>query len=313
MRVPPGIPIALVLITLISACSEPVPESEPASQAPVIHVAAIYDADSGRHLFETDADTVKAGWTTFRFTNGSPMLHFVLLDHLPGERTSEELLREVSPIFQESADLVRAGKPEEAAAHFGGLPEWFGGIVFRGGPGFLSPGHSSETTLYLEPGNYVLECYIKTPEGVFHWNLGMHADLHVTEEANDASPPADPTFKVIVTDSALVMEGEPMAGENLVEVQFHEEEPGLTGKDVHVARLDSGTDVDEIVRWMDFNRVEGLVSSAENPAPAVFLGGAHDMPYGNTAYFTVTLEAGEYLLVSEQPVDASAHVRFRIQ
>jgi hypothetical protein len=305
----------LVLSVLIAACEEGPPESDSQSAAkgPVINVTAIYDADSNRHLFATDADTVDAGWTTFKFTNASPMLHFALLDHLPGERTSEELLSEVSPIFQQSADLVREGKPEEAAALFTQLPEWFNGIVFRGGAGFLSPGHSSETTVYLEPGNYVLECYIKTPEGVFHWNLGMYADLHVTENVTDAQPPADPTFTVTVTDSALIMDGEATPGENLVEVDFQEENPGLFGKDVHVARLDEGTSVEEIVRWMDANRVEGLVSTAEDPAPALFLGGVHDMPYGSSAFFTLNLEPGEYLLIAEQPVDQSVHHRFRVQ
>ena len=313
MRLSPSMGTLAVVALLLAACGGQAPEPEAVAERSVIGITAIYDADSDRHLFQTDEDTVMAGWTTFRFTNASPMLHFVLLDHLPGERTSNELLREVSPVFQESLNLMMEGKPEEAAAHFAELPEWFGGIVFRGGPGFLSPGLAAETTLYLEPGNYVLECYIKTAEGVFHWNLGMVADLHVTRGVTDATAPADPTLTVTVTDSALLMEGTPTPGEHLVAVHFQEEQPGLVGKDVHVVRLSPETDVDEVIGWMDFNRVEGLVSTPEKVAPAHFLGGIHDMPFGNTGYFTVTLEPGEYLLVSEQPTAESVSHRFLVQ
>lgn len=313
MRLLPRVWTAALVSTFIAACGDPSSESEPGVERSVVEITAIYDASSDRHLFETNVDTVQAGWTTFRFTNASPLLHFVLLDHLPGERTSDELLSEVSPIFQESMDLITEGKIEEATGQFVNLPEWFGGIVFRGGPGFLSPGGSTETTLYLEPGNYVLECYIKTADGVFHWTLGMFADLHVTEEATGAVSPASPTLEVTVTDSALVMEGDPTPGEHLVAVRFQEKEPGLVGKDVHVVHLAPGSDVDEILAWMDFSRVEGLISTPERPAPAVFLGGAHDMPFGNTAYFTLTLEPGEYLLVSEQPTAESVHHRFGVR
>jgi hypothetical protein len=278
----------------------------------VVEVTAIYDAASDQHLFLTSADTVRAGWTTFRFTNASPALHFVFLDHLPGGRTSDELLSEVSPIFQEATDLIRAGRPDEASAQFANLPDWFNELVFRGGPGFTSPGLVTEATLFLEPGNYVLECYIKNADGVYHWNLGMHKDLHVTEEVTEAEPPRNPTLDITVTDSGLDVDGIPTPGEHLVAVHFQEEEPGLVGKDVHVARLATDTDLDEIVAWLDFNRPEGLVSTADDPAPATFVGGVHEMPLGNTAYFILTLEPGDYLWISEQPVGESAYRRFTV-
>lgn len=313
MRILPASVTAMILSLSLTACGGDASESEATPERQVIEVVATYDADADRHLFQTSDDTVRAGWTTFQFTNASPVLHFVFLDHLPGERTSDDLLTEVSPLFQESMNLIMEGRAEEAAAPFERLPAWFEDLVFRGGPGFTAPGGVMEATLYLEPGNYVLECYIKTADGVFHWNLGMHEDLHVTEDTTNVEPPMDPSLQVTVRDSGLSVEGEPTPGEHLVAVHFQEEEPGLIGKDVHVARLDSDGDVDDVVAWMDFNRVEGLVSTAEDPAPATFLGGVHEMPFGSTAYFTVTLEAGEYLWISEQPTAEAAYQRVTVQ
>jgi hypothetical protein len=241
------------------------------------------------------------------------MAHFVFMDHLPGERTSRDLLSEVSPLFQESMNLIAEGKPEEAATPFERLPEWFAELTFRGGPGLTSPGLTTETTLFMEPGNYVLECYVKTVDGIFHWNRGMFADLHVTGDTTDAVPPASPTLEVTVTDSALVLEGDPTPGEHVVAVHFQEREPGFLGKDVHVVRLGPESDVDRIVAWMDVNRVDGMVSTAEDPAPATFLGGVHELPFGSSAYFAVTLEPGDYLLVSEQPTAEALFREFSVR
>lgn len=47
--------------------------------------------------------------------------------------------------------------------------------------------------------------------------------------------------------------------------------------------------------WMDWTQPTGLIT----PAPAEFLGGLSEMPAGDTGYFTVTLEAGEYAWIAE--------------
>lgn len=308
-----AIPILFVL--LISSCSEQVRQTAdtPDTSPTVVEVTAIYEPETNRHLFLTDVEVVPAGWTTFRLLNASPMAHFIFLDHLPGDRTSVDLLSEVSPIFQEVADQVRAGQTvEEASAKFAELPEWFPEIVFRGGPGFLSPGLISEATLYLEPGNYVLECYIKTGDGVFHWNLGMHLDLRVTDEISEAEPPADPSIQITITDEGLQVEGEASPGDHLVAVHFQEESDALVKNDVHLVRLEDDTDLESVARWMDFFQPEGGVSTAERPAPARFLGGVHEMPLGNTAYFPVSLEPGNYAWISEQPVANAHYFKFSV-
>ena len=125
---------AALACALLAACGAEPPDSGTTLEPPVVEVTAVYDAASNQHLFRTSADTVRAGWITFRFINASPVLHFLFLDHLPGDRTSNELLSEVSPIFQEATDLIRAERPDEAMAQFANLPEWFDDLVFRGGP-----------------------------------------------------------------------------------------------------------------------------------------------------------------------------------
>lgn len=278
----------------------------------VVEVRAIYDPENNLHLFETDTQVIPSGWTTFRLINASPMVHFLFLDHLPGERTSKELLSEVSPIFQKAADLIAEGKVEEGNATFSELPPWFSDLVFRGGPGYVSPGQTTEATLFVTPGNYVMECYVKTADGVFHWNLGMYADLRVTNEESNAEPPIGATLKLTTSDQGLEFAGNPTPGEHLVAVHFQQETPTLVAHDVQLVRLEEDSDFEEIVNWLDFMQPTGLISTAESPAPAIFLGGVHEMPMGNVAYFPVTLAPGEYAWISEQPIADAAFIRFSV-
>lgn len=305
--------VALSSVWFLVSCTSGENGDRGAPAPQVIEVRAIFDHEKGLHLFDTDVDTIPAGWTTFRFVNASPMLHFLFFDHLPGERTSKELLSEISPVFQQAADLIAEGRNEEGMAKFDDLPGWFGDLVFRGGPGFVSPGRVIETTLYLEPGNYVMECYIKTADGIFHWNLGMYKDLVVTEERSAAVPPGDPTIEITISDDGFDIEGDVVAGEHLVAVHFAEDNPGLVGKDVHVVRLDDDVDIEAVATWMDFLQPRGQMSTADNPAPAEFLGGVHEMPKGNTAYFEVELTPGDYAWISEQPAADSNYVKFTVR
>lgn len=307
---------AVLLVVVVGgfyACTSESSQDTASSEPNLIEVRAIYDAENDRHLFDTETDTLSAGWTTFRLVNASPFVHFIFFDHLPGDRTSEDLLSDVSPVFQESSYLLMEGKNEEAMAVFSQLPGWFENLVFRGGTGYTSPGRTAETTLFMAPGNYVMECYIKMPDGTYHWSKGMYKDLHVTADTTTANAPQSPDIEITVTDEGLQVEGEPTTGEQLVAVHFEQENPGLIGKDVHLARLDESTDADEVAEWLDFMTAEGLISTAENPGPAIFIGGTQEMPKGNTAYLRVNLHPGNYVWIAEQQIANKSMEEFTVE
>ena len=304
--------LCITLLGGLNACTSESTQNGAATEPNVVEVRAVYDAENERHLFETDTDTLPAGWTTFRLVNASPYVHFIFFDYLPGDRTSEDLMADVSPVFQDASYLLMEGKNEEAMAAFSKLPEWFNDLVFRGGTGYTSPARTAETTLFMAPGNYVMECYIKMPDGTYHWNMGMYKDLHVTADTTQAKAPQSPDIEITVNDEGLQVEGEPTTGEQLVAVHFQQDNPGLIGKDVHLAKLNGNTDAMEVAEWLDFMTAEGLISTAEDPGPATFIGGTHEMPKGNTAYFTVNLEPGRYLWVAEQQMENRAMQEFTV-
>ena len=247
-------------------------------------------------------ESISAGWTTFRYQNRTPVTHFFVLERMPEGKTVADSEAEVVPVFQDAMDLIVAGDPEAGFAEFGRLPAWFFDVAFMGGPGLVAPGGTAQTTVYLEPGTYVIECYVKTPGGIFHSALGMLRGLTVTEEWSDATEP-EASVMVSIGDAGITLDGEPRPGMRTFGVRFDQQQPHehFIGHDVHLARLEDDTDLDALAAWMDWSAVEGLTT----PAPATFLGGTQELPAGATSYFTARLEPGRYALVAEVPDPAS--------
>lgn len=249
-------------------------------------------------------DEIQSGWTTFRFKNTSGMIHFVAIERLPEGVTEERQQAEVAPVFQEGMNLLNEGDFDAAMAAFGRLPAWFGEIVFMGGPGLTSAGITAETTVYLEPGTYLLECYVKT-NGIFHsYNpdpnqSAMVHELVVTDEASGASEPKATIDLTISSERGIEVDGDVRPGRHTVAVHFEDQivHEHFLGHDVNLVRLDDATQLDELATWMNWTLPTGL----ETPAPAIFLGGVQEMPAGSTGYFNVRLKPGSYAWIAEVP------------
>jgi hypothetical protein len=249
-------------------------------------------------------DSISSGWTTFQLKNESDMTHFAVLERMPEGIGVVEQQEVVAPVFQEGMNLLNEGDVDSAMAAFGKLPPWFGEIVFMGGPGLIAPGRTAEATLYLEPGTYVLECYVKT-NGVFHsYNpspdgYGMVHEITVTADSSGAPAPTSTMDLTISSERGIEVGGDIEPGEHTIAVHFEDQvvHEHFIGHDVHLVRLQDDTAIEELAAWMDWTQPTGL----QTPAPAEFVGGTNEMPAGETAYFTVDLEPGNYAWIAEVP------------
>jgi hypothetical protein len=238
---------------------------------------------------------LRSGWTTFRMTNNGEQPHFMLFWRLPDDKTFDEYAAEVSQPFQEEFDRFYAGevsRDEMLENVVGRLPEWFGTVQGMGGVGLTSPGRTSETSVLLEPGDYVMECYVISPEGKFHGSLGMLRPLIVDAETTGLVPP-EADIQITLSNYEMSIEGEAGAGEHTIAVHATENAEGLIGHDVHLARVEADTSLEELVDWMSW------IEALRPPVPAEFLGGADHLAAGRTSYFTVKLEPGRYVWISE--------------
>jgi len=246
-------------------------------------------------------DTILSGWNTFRYKNLSPQTHFFLIDKYPEGKTSEDAEKFVAPVFDSAMKLINEGKTEEGYAEFANLPEWFAEVMFVGGSGLLSPNQVGETTINLKPGNYILECYVKMSNGVFHTSMGMTKDIVVTTTNSDnKEPKAEIAINISSTDG-IVFNDSINSGKTSFSVFYKDQiaHENFVGHDINLVKLEENADLQVLENWMNWADPKGLIEPA--PSNITFLGGVNDMPEGSTAYFSVTLEAGNYALISEVP------------
>lgn len=246
-------------------------------------------------------DTIPSGWNTFRYKNLSPQTHFFVVEKYPEGKTLEDAKAEVIPVFSEGMKLINEGKQEQAMAEFGKLPEWYSQVTFLGGSGLLSGETTGETTLNLEPGTYLMECYVKMSNGVFHTTMGMIRDFVVSTDDSINLPPIADIDIEISSKEGIVFNDSITAGTHTFSVLYQDQivHENFVGHDVNLVKLDEGAQEEVLEQWMNWADPKGLIEPA--PAGFTFLGGVNDLPTGGTAYFTATLEPGTYALVSEVP------------
>ncbi len=247
-------------------------------------------------------DTLASGWNTFVYKNQSTEPHFILLDKYPEGITIQNTIQEVAPTFEEGMSLIMEGKNEEAMQAFGKLPEWFSSVVFTGGTGLISPGHTATTTVNLPPGYYIMECYVRMPDGRFHTSMGMAKVLIVTEENSGNSPPEYNMEIDISSQSGISWNGKPKAGKTVFRVEYVDQmvHENFVGHDINLVAMESDADLEALEAWINWASPTGLMSSTL-PKGFTFLGGTNDAPGGSILYFEADLKPGKYVLISEVP------------
>lgn len=254
------------------------------------------------------ADTIPSGWNTFKYKNASTQTHFFLIDKYPDGITMQNVIDEVGPPFDNGMKLLNEGKTEEGFAEFGKLPAWFMEMKNLGGSGLISPGLVSETTVKLDPGYYIIECYVKMSNGVFHTSMGMAKVVIVSEtNSGNTEPKADTEITISSTDG-ITFNDTIGKGQHCFSVFYKDQiaHENFIGHDINLAKLGETVNLDELNAWMDWSNPEGLIEPA--PEGVIFLGGVNNMSEGQKGYFTVNLEPGRYILISEVPNPASKNM-----
>lgn len=254
------------------------------------------------------SDTIPSGWNTFRYKNASTQTHFFLIDKYPNAITLDSVKARVLPPFDNGMKLINEGKTEEGFAEFGKLPAWFMELKNLGGSGLISPGLIAETTVKLDPGYYIIECYVKMSNGVWHTSMGMAKEVIVSEtNSGNAEPTTDTEITISSTDG-ITFNDTISKGQHCFSVFYKDQiaHENFIGHDINLAKLGANANLDELNDWMDWSNPKGLIEPA--PTGVTFLGGVNNMSEGQKGYFTVNLEPGRYILISEVPNPVSKNM-----
>jgi uncharacterized cupredoxin-like copper-binding protein len=206
-------------------------------------------------------DSVPAGVVTVRFIDRGRKAHQLAMARLDDTSSLDRVMRSLI------ADKVRTG----------GL-RWVGGVESA------IPGESSETTLPLASGRYVIICAYDGDNGHAHMSLGMIRSLLVTPGAQvtTRSLPATPTT-IELSDYHIAFSSPLHSGKQLVRVVN-------VGKQRHhlvIGRIVGNATTDEIMKW----------DGKSQPAPLEDMsGGAAAMDPGQASVIKMDLTPGRYEL-----------------
>lgn len=231
------------------------------------------DVEAREYSF-TAASSVKAGWVELNLKNVGKEDHQSQLTRLNDGVTPQQL--------QEAT----AGDPtgEKTLAL----------VTLAGGVNAIPAGETQSSVTELEPGNYLMMCFLPTPDGKStHVAQGMVAPFAVTGTAGAGDEPAyeseiqakDFTFDIPDIKS----------GEQAVEFKNN-------GPSPHEATLYKVADGKKAA---DVQKFLGDPASATGPPPFTAAGGASAIVPGKSTYPTWDLEPGTYAVTCFIPDKAS--------
>jgi uncharacterized cupredoxin-like copper-binding protein len=242
--------------------------------SPAAHAANVVTITASDYAFGMP-DTIPAGLTTFRLLNQGREPHQAVIFSAPGKSFAE----------LEAAAVPKGSDAEWSRAFYELHP------TFPGGPGVVMAPDSSIITTSLAPGNYLIACFIPSPDGKWHVQKGMFHRLVVTPAPPGATAAQEPTSHVTVTlsDYAFTASAPLTAGTHTIRVEN-------TGPQLHeltIERLAPGKTIADWQRW--------LAGGMKGEPPSMPVGGFAGPDSGKVGWVTVTLTPGSYLLLCYVP------------
>jgi hypothetical protein len=229
----------------------------------------------------TAPSTIPAGQVTLRLVNDGQQLHHVQVLQLTQGKTMADL----------EAAMKSKGPP----------PAW---LVSVGGPNAAVPGATIEATLTLDPGNYVIACFIPSPgaDATPHAMKGMikpltvSAEKGVTQAGAEVEATPTPDIHLELKDYGFVFSKPVTAGKHTIHVM----NDGPQEHEAVLFRLAPGKHISDVDAY-----VEG---GMQGPPPGKPIAGMAALGKGRTGIFTDDFTPGTYGLTCFVPApDGKVH------
>jgi len=209
-------------------------------------------------------DTVPAGLTNIVMVNQGKDPHQAVVFRVDSAKTMAEV---------------------QAALMGPSIPSW---ITLPGGPNGAMPGDSANTMTVLDPGNYVMVCFLNGADGKPHIEKGMIKSFVV----KPAGPPlALPAADVTITTKDYAFDVSPAIAAGTHTVRMVNQGPQL--HEIAVMKLAPGATMATVQAWAQ--------GGMKGQPPMYPVGGIAGLSVGLTANFTETFAPGDYLLICFVP------------
>lgn len=212
-------------------------------------------------------DTIMAGNNVINLVNQRQDLIHLQLIKAPTGRTVDDMIATL-------------------AADPGSIPRW---IEFMGGPTLALPGTTSSAGMFLPPGAYVGVSFLADENGVSHLSTGMVKQISVLWSYPSAS------VHLTAYDYEFEVEGTFRSGVQTVSFTNLGRQP----HEVVVVKLAFGANA---VDYLD-----SLASGHSGPPLGVPMGGIQGIDSGQSGFFTLDLDPGQYALICFMPDQGVPH------
>jgi hypothetical protein len=263
---------AAVLLLAAGACttkeaSKTADSSASASATPATAAPApanVVNITTSEYKFDAP-DSIPAGLTTFKLTNGGKEMHHATLIKLDSGKTFQDLMTGMKN--------MKPGAPP---------PGW---VIPAGGPNAVAPTGATALTMVLDPGNYALVCFIPDAKGVPHMVKGMTKSLTVTPNASANTTPPNADVTVTLEDYKFNFSKPLTAGKHTLKISTAPGQP----HEFTLFQLLPGKKAEDIPKYVQ--------AGMQGSPPAIPLGGVAGMATGRDVYYDVDLKPGDYALV----------------
>lgn len=245
----------------------------------------VVDVSAGEFYLRSP-DTIPAGLTTFRLSQVGDILtdpEKVTKENLAPATPDNDPTRAFHMLWIVRLEPGRTVNEWYNASAKGEPTPW---AVDLGGPASADPPHTSNATLLLEPGNYLLVCHVgsaREDKNRSHLLKGMYRALTVIPSKKAvASLPVPDVTAHISGDGSIQLSGPVREGRQVIRVlnQTRKSHEFIT------ARVARGRTAEEVAVW---KRRDGTSRPFESR------GGLSDIPPGATRTITGVFERGAYV------------------
>ena len=257
----------------------------------------IVDVKAGEYFFHAP-DTIPAGLTTFRLTQTGAIAtnpERVRRDNLMPATATNDPTAAFHMLWVVRIDSGHTVNEWYATQLEGKRPGW---AVKLGGPASADPPLTTNATMQLRPGNYVLACYIgsaREDQARHHLRKGMFRAMTVVASEGRTAVPASDVTAVISGDGQIALSGALSKGLRTIKVINN----GAKEHEFMIARVNPDRRAEEAVTW---KRRDGTSH------PFAPRGGFSDIMPGATLWTTVNFESGNYIMWTVRAPATSAIV-----
>ncbi|MBC7897369.1 MAG: hypothetical protein H7066_18270 [Cytophagaceae bacterium] len=268
------LPYVLLLATIACAGGEK-PSADTTASAPATPNVVTVIANDFAY---TAPDTIPSGMTTFRLVNQGQQIHHVTIQRVGEGKTFAD--------YSEAMKALKPGAP---------LPTW---ITEEGGPNPPAPNDTTSVTQEMQPGTYVLICFVDTPDRVPHFAKGMVRPLIVTPSSTASAPAPTEDVKVVMKEYAWEITPALTAGRHTLKV----ENAGAQAHEFFIVKLHEGKTPEDMGKW---------AATYQGPPPGTAMGGLTGMRPGGVSWVDVNLTPGNYMMICFVPdaKDGKGHMQ----